>query len=81
MGDSTLWETCEETFKETYPLTPRGGFFDGRNQNRDSEPSAKTFHDSDKPTSLEILSFVIGLELARFGELECEPGTLRRVGM
>ena len=38
----------------------RGGCFDGRNQNRDSEPSAKPPRDSDKPTSLEILSFVIG---------------------
>ena len=34
--------------KETCLLTPRGGFFDGRNQNRDPEPSAKTFQDSDK---------------------------------
>ena len=32
--------------KETCLLTPRGGFLDGRNQNRDPEPSAKTFHDS-----------------------------------
>ena len=34
--------------KETCSLTPRGGFFDGRNQNRDPEPSAKTFQDSDR---------------------------------
>ena len=55
LGDSALWETCEETFKETYPLTPRGGFFDGRNQNRDPEPSAKPLRHSDKPTNLEML--------------------------
>ena len=48
------------TQKETYSLTPRGGFFDGRNQNRDSEPSAKPPRNSDKPTHLEILFFVIG---------------------
>ena len=45
----------EKTFKETYSLTPRGGFFDGRNQNRDPEPSAKPLRDSDKPTNLEML--------------------------
>ena len=45
----------EKTFKETYPLTPRGGFFDGRNQNRDPEPSAKPLRHSDKPTNLEML--------------------------
>ena len=37
--------------KGTCLLTPRGGFFDIRNQNRDLEPSAKTFHDSDRRTS------------------------------
>ena len=41
--------------KETYSLTPRGGFFDGRNQNRDPEPSAKPLRHSDKPTNLEML--------------------------
>ena len=34
--------------KETCSLTPRGGFFDARNQNRDLEPSVKTFRDSDR---------------------------------
>ena len=36
-----------QTLKETDLLTPRGGFFDARNQNRDPEPSAKTIRDSD----------------------------------
>ena len=47
-----------ELKKKTYSLTPRGGFLDGRNQNRDSEPSAKPPRHSDKPTNLEMLSFV-----------------------
>ena len=34
--------------KGTCLLTPRGGFFDARNQNRDLEPSVKTFQDSDR---------------------------------
>ena len=34
--------------KETYSLMPPGGFFDGRNQNRDPEPSAKPFRDCDR---------------------------------
>ena len=59
MGDSALWETCEETFKGTYPLTPRGGFFDGRNQNRDPEPSAKPSRHSDKRKNLEIISLEV----------------------
>ena len=59
-GLSGPFGAVRKTFKETYPLTPRGGFFDGRNQNRDPEPSAKPPRNSDKPTSLEILSFVIG---------------------
>ena len=41
--------------KETCLLIPRGGFFDGRNQNRDPEPSAKPLRHSDKPTNLEML--------------------------
>ena len=41
--------------KETCSLTPRGGFLDGRNQNRDPEPSAKPLRHSDKPTNLEML--------------------------
>ena len=53
--------------KETCLLTPRGGFFDGRNQNRDPEPSAKPLRNSDKPTNLEILFFLIGLEPASPG--------------
>ena len=77
MGHSALWETCEKTFKGTYPLTPRGGFFDGRNQNRDSEPSAKPPRNSYKPTSLEILSFVTGLEHDGRGTPQPDP---RRIG-
>ena len=38
----------QAVLKETCLLTPRGGFFDGRNQNRDPEPSAKTFQDSNR---------------------------------
>ena len=49
-----------QTLKETYLLTPRGGFFDARNQNRDPEPSVEPPRHSAKPTNLEILSFVIG---------------------
>ena len=48
LGDSGERPTELQTLKETYLLTPRGGFFDGRNQNRDPEPSAKTFQDSDR---------------------------------
>ena len=36
-----------QTLKETDLLTPRGGFFDARNQNRDPEPYAKTVRDFD----------------------------------
>ena len=44
-----------QTLKGIDLLTPRGGFFDGRNQNRDPEPSAKPLRHSDKPTNLEML--------------------------
>ena len=57
LGDSGERPTELQTLKETYLLTPRGGFFDARNQNRDPEPSAKPLRESDKPTSPEILSF------------------------
>ena len=54
-GDSGPFGATRKIFKGTYPLTPRGGFFDGRNQNRDPEPSAKPLRHSDKPTNLEML--------------------------
>ena len=34
--------------KETYSLTPHGGFFDGPLHWEPMEPSVKTFHDSDR---------------------------------
>ena len=58
LGDSGERPAELQTLKETYLLTPRGGFFDARNQNRDPEPSAKTLRESDKPTSPEMLAFV-----------------------
>ena len=56
-----------QTLKGTYLLTPRGGFLDARNQNRDPEPSAKPLRESDKPTSPEILCFA-----------SAQPGTSRK---
>ena len=53
-----IWDPgspAHATLQGTYRLTPRGGFFDGRNQNRDPEPSAKPLRHSDKPTNLEML--------------------------
>ena len=67
--------------KETYSLTPRGGFFDGRNQNRDPEPSAKTFHDSDRREPPNSRGMDVGDSPTNgtFGPLHSGPGgTVRR---
>ena len=44
----TIFFTTYGTQKKTYSRTPRGGFFDAWLQNREPEPPAKTFQDSDR---------------------------------